>query len=532
MMKLTKKLSALLVALVLALQLAVPASAATVTVSDSPLLTGHSFTAYQVFAGREESGVLSDVTWGSGIDPVAFLTALQADADFGELFAACTTAAETAEVLSGNSAEADLAETVAELAYAHRTGSGTALQAGSENALDDGYYLIVDTTDEGSNTTAYNKALLQVVGDIVIGLKTDAPSVEKKVGENTKYSDDAGYGLGFNDVADYAMGDAVPFLLIGTVPDMSAYDVYAYVFHDTYSAGLDAPQNVKVYLSADKTVDSADTDATAAFTFNGDADGRSFSLACEDLKAVAADSGAKYVLVSYTAVLNQSAAIGLEGNTNQVYLEYANDPNWAGEGDTQPTGETPIDKVIVFTYALDTSKVDGADNTVKLADAEFVLYRQDADGALYAIVDENGKLTDWTADKTAASVLVCDSEGMFRVAGLDDGTYYLEETKAPAGYNLLSQPLTLVISAETVNGQNWASFDAADALTGLAVTADNVAGSADLESGTVSICVANNKGAVLPETGGRGTTVLYVVGGLLVVGAAVLLITRKRTGDK
>ena len=549
-MKMTKKLSALLVALVMALSLTVPAFAATVTLPDAAVLEGHSFTAYQVFAGREEDGVLSDVTEGSGVSFAAFLAALQA-AD--ERFADCATAADVAKVLGENNSDAALAETVAEIAYANKMGSGAALAAG-ENDLDDGYYLIVDTTENLAEGSAYNKALLQVVGEsITIGLKTDAPSVEKKVCENDKYSTDEGYGTGFNDVADYNMGDAVPFRLIGTVPNMTQYDTYLYIFHDSYSEGLNAPENVKVFLSADKKLDEADTEVTGSFV-RADAEG-SFSLTCADLKAVVGDSGAKYVIVDYTAVLNQNAAVGLDGNTNEVTLEYANNPNWTvdswkdgkdndGDGeideddekDDQPTGETPKDVVIVFTYELDTTKIDGAtaeaEDPTELAGAEFVLYRGSAEAPEYAVLNADKKVTGWTASKDEATVLVSDDAGLFRVIGLDDGTYYLEETKAPAGYNLLSAPVVVEITAATVNGQNWDSFAPADALTALAVTADGEAGSADAATGAAAITIANNKGAVLPETGGMGTTILYIAGGVLVLAAVVLLVTKKRMDDR
>ena len=549
-MKMTKKLSALLVALVMALSLTVPAFAATVTLPEADVLAGHSFTAYQVFAGREEDGILSDVVEGSGVNFAAFLTALQS-AD--ERFADCATAADVAKVLGENNTDTALADAVAELTYANKTGDGIALTAG-ENELADGYYLIVDATENVAAGSAYNKALLQVVGEsITIGLKTDAPAVEKKVQENDQYAADDGYGLGFNDVADYSMGDAVPFHLIGTIPNMAQYDTYLYIFHDTYSEGLNAPENVKVYLSADKELDDADTDVTASFVR---ADGEnSFSLTCDDLKAVVGGSDAKYVIVDYTAVLNQNAAVGLDGNTNEVTLEYANDPNWDADGwkdgkdddgdgeideddekPKQPTGETPKDVVIVFTYALDTTKIDGAtaeaEDPTELAGAEFVLYRGSAEAPEYAVLDESKKVISWTAAKDKATVLVSDEAGLFSVIGLDDGTYWLEETKAPAGYNLLSQSVEVVISADTANGQDWDSFDPADALIDLTVTADGEVGTADEAIGVAAITIANNKGAVLPETGGMGTTVLYVAGGVLVVAAVVLLVTKKRMSDR
>lgn len=523
-MKKMNKLLALVLAMVMVLGLATVASAATVTVPSDGILKDHSFTAYQIFSGREEGGVLSDVQWGSGIDSTAFLNALKADTTYGSLFTDCADAAAVAKVLGDNNTNTALANAVAKLAYAKKTGNGTALTSG-ENTLDDGYYLVVDTTANVGEGGAYNASLLQVVGAVNITEKTDAPTVEKKVLEDDKYNQDGGYGTGYNDVADYNMGDAVPFHLIGSVPDMSRYDTYKYIFHDTLSAGLTPPadSDVKVYLSADKTLDTNDTEVTNSFETT--VSNQTITVSCNDLKTAVGTSGAKYVIVAYTATLNQGAVVGLEGNPNVVYLEYSNKPDQSGSGDTDNTGHTPEDKVIVFTYELDTTKVDGQDNTEKLEGAEFKL--KNAAGK-WAVVNGDFKVTGWAETEEAGSTLTSNTEGLFKVIGLDDGTYYLKETKAPAGYNLLADEITVVITATTSNGQTWTDGNAATALTGLAVKADNVDGTGNTSTGIAGITVANNKGSTLPETGGIGTTIFYVLGGMLVVCAVVLMVSKKR----
>lgn len=124
-----------------------------------------------------------------------------------------------------------------------------------------------------------------------------------------------------------------------------------------------------------------------------------------------------------------------------------------------------------------------------------------------------------------------DENGLFKVIGLDDGTYYLKETVAPSGYNTLADPIRLVIAANTNNGQN--GFGKTTELTTIDVTVDN--GSAKggtVATGTVSITVENNRGTTLPGTGGIGTTIFYVVGGGLMVVAAILLITKKRMENR
>ena len=126
-------------------------------------------------------------------------------------------------------------------------------------------------------------------------------------------------------------------------------------------------------------------------------------------------------------------------------------------------------------------------------------------------------------------ILTSDENGLFNIAGLDDGTYFLREIQAPAGYNLLEEDVKLVITATTANGQDWNSGIATDALTGLTITVDNgAAQNGDLDTGIVNVTVENNRGATLPETGGMGPTLFYIIGGLLVVGAGILLVVRIR----
>lgn len=511
-MKQMKKLASVLLLIAVVLTMTVgTAFAATVTVPSDEILKDHTFTAYQVFSGREEGGVLSDVQWGNGINSTSFLTALKADTTFGTKFTGCADAAAVAKVLGKNKDNTELANKVAELAYANKTGTGTALSSG-ENTLANGYYLVVDTTANVGEGGAYNKALLQVVGNINITVKTDAPTLEKKVLEGNSYI----------DVADYSIGDAVPFRLIGSVPDMSRYDTYKYIFHDTLSPGLTLNESsIKVYLASDN-VGTSKTEITTGWAKS--VDGQSFTISFSDLKKVSDVSQGKYIIVEYTATLNQNAQVGLPGNENKAKLEYSNKPDQSGTGDTANTGNTPEDKVLVFTYELDTTKVDGENNATKLQGAEFKVKNE---AGKWAIVDTTtGKVTGWAESEQGGSTLTSGADGLFKVIGLDEGTYYLKETKAPAGYNLLSGEITVVITATTAS--EWTGEQAGSALTKLEVTADGHAGTGDTSTGIAGITIANNKGATLPETGGIGTTIFYVLGAALVIGAGVLLVTRRR----
>ena len=253
------------------------------------------------------------------------------------------------------------------------------------------------------------------------------------------------------------------------------------------------------------------------------------------------EEGRKYILVFYDAWLNEDAVIGLDGNPNTAYLEFSNNPN--GDG----AGRTEDDKVIVFTYELDGTKVDGKTQAA-LQNAKFVLLNGAKTEAAMVV---DGKVKEWVKVATEAAagdvqmpetyegwlelnqqhnglILTSAEGGTFKIAGLDDGTYYLREIQAPNGYNLLEEDVQLVITATTANGQEWDGA-ANTALTGLTIAVDNgAAQNGVLDTGIVNVTVENNQGATLPETGGMGTTLFYIIGGLLVVGAGVLLVVRIR----
>ncbi|RGS64185.1 SpaH/EbpB family LPXTG-anchored major pilin [Bifidobacterium adolescentis] len=514
-------------------------------------LNGHAYTAYQILSGTQATsgGALGDAAWGSGINGDAFLTALKADTTIGQYFENVTDAKGFAEALSNTgNFPTDGANTrlVAKIAMKNTKGDGTVLASDNGTQLDKGYYLIVDSTADGQ--TVYNPAVLAITSDITITDKTDVPTLEKKVQENKKdATDDTAYGSKFNDVADYNIGDDVPFHLIGSVPDMSQYETYTYKFTDTFDKGFDAvdTSNVEVYLSNDKKLDlegeSVDTDITSYFSgtdgsiqytpateAQGETAGTKATLtvSTKDLKKAATYSKEQpqYVIVSYTAKLNAKAEIGLPGNVNEAYLTYSNKPDQSGTGDNN-TNDTPHDKVIVFTYGLDVTKVDSKNTETKLKDAEFKL--KNSDGKWATITD--GKVTGWADTELQGSVLKSDESGKFKVEGLDDGEYTLKETKAPAGYNLPADGFSVTLTATTANNQAW-DGTATKALTNLAVKVGQTDGTGDVTTGLGAITIKNTQGSSLPSTGGMGTVLLYVAGIAVFVlaGATLVMALRRR----
>lgn len=525
---------------------ATAATSYTLTITDAR--TGHEYNAYQVFDGdvsAEAAKSMTNVIWGNGVNGENLLTALKADANIGSTFAACTSAQDVYNALAENT---DLVDAFAKVVSANlnetNAAASTTATGGYEfTNLDGGYYFVKDKTVPA--TDAYSKYMLKVVKNTTVSVKADQPKVEKKVYEED-YTNDAGYGTGYNDVADHFIGESVPFKLIGTLPSaeqFAAYDSYYYEFSDTLDAGFKAPSKDDFTVKIGDTVVTEDFDIVIGDLL--DANGKtvtSISIKAKgnDIKKIMTDKGIDFstatpkVTVDYKAVLDDDAVIGLNGNENKVDLKFSNNPNAKGDG-TNNTGKTPEDKVIVFTYEFDTLKVDAADNTKKLQGAEFTLKNE---AGKYAKV-ENGIFQGWV-DAAEASTLTTDENGLITIKGMEGGTYTITETKAPTDYNLPSKPFTVTLKANKNLSQDWNST-ASDALGEFSATIanplPNTSGTAtdnakvSVDGYTATLTIKNTKGAELPETGGIGTKLFYIGGGALVLASAVILISKKRAKD-
>lgn len=559
-MKKTRRFASLATAAILAACAVVPATmsalpvsavtAGTVTFDKSGTddTATHTYKAYQIFSGEVDGeGTLTNVQWADTAKGADFLTALKADATIGSSFTDCETAAAVAAVLGKETADSTLLQNFATFAASQKSNLKVVNAEAAEriSVTADGYYLFEDVSTLTSTTGAKTRYLIAQVDaekGLDITVKSSLPSVEKKIKENTKnvaYGAEKNetqeyVGTGYNDVADYNIGDAVPFKLIGTLPStLDDYKTYKYTFHDTLGKEFTTPAqgDIKVSCKTGDTVTDITNKATITVTAATATEGAKINVEFTDIKTAGATKDS-IITVEYNAVLSSGAVIGLNGQTNEVYLEYSNNPNVGGEGET---GNTPVDKVIAFTYELDVNKVD-ANTKDALKGAKFKLQAADGDHAKqWAVLTENSDgnytVSGWTTDETAATEFENKTGNTFAVIGLDSGKYNLKETAAPSGYNTPGAPFVVDLTATTVNNQDWDSFTASDVLTALTVKLDETTGKADVNTGKGEVTVGNSSGSTLPSTGGIGTTIFYVAGGVLVVGAGVLLITKKRAKD-
>ena len=497
------KLLALVLAMVMVLGLAASAFAeegttpTTYSITINNSVAGHTYEAYQIFTGDLSGTTLSNIVWGSGIS------------------------ADGQAALGDAAAKAETLKTEANAkAFAKEVAQYLATVAGSANTVTDGkyvisglvagYYLVKD--QDGSLTgdnDSYTEYIVKVVSNTTATPKSSVPTVQKKVKDINNSTDDA--MTGWQDSADHDIGDSVPFQLKATLANnVSSYTTYKVVFHDTQSKGLTYNNDAKVYIDGEEK--ATGFNVTATVNENGTT---TLTVSCDDVKALGAGNSS-VITVEYTATLNENAVLGSAGNPNKVYLEYSNNPNKSESGNNE-TGNTPEDVVIVFTYKTIISKitknpnydpqVEGSKEYIPLAGAEFTLEKY------------NKETNEWKA----ITVVKNDEGTTFTFTGLDDGNYRLTETKTPAGYNSID-PIEFTVTAEhDIESNN----PALTSLTGN-VTSGEITFNPSIPEGSLSTNVVNNAGSTLPETGGIGTTIFYVLGGMLVVCAVVLMVSKKR----
>lgn len=539
-MKATKRIFSVFLTCVLAFTMAfamgLTASAAdyTITINKPAGDIDRTYEAYQIFQGNLDGSTLSDIEWGTGIDGAAFLTELKKNASF----TSCTDAKTVAEKLAAFTNDSDEAVAFAKLAGKFLT-TATATSSAGKITVPAGYYLLKDVTTVAHDALSLN--ILKVVKDVEVNPKADHPTVDKKIGT------DISTGVAANEAT---IGDKVPFVIASKVPQMQGYTKYFFVLNDSMTAGLTYNRDVAIKIGTT-------TLAPTAYDVTYDDTANTMKIVIKNFIQYKSEAG-KDIVVTYSATLNENADLTQAGNKNTVKLTYSNNPNVDYKGDnepdsTDPVGETPEHVTVTYSTKLQLTKVNGADPNEKLEGVEFQItgtsiktavskgeyFKQDAAGTYYQLKDgtftdtaptteteskyvstsvKYAKVTDSTEQTKMQKVTASgttDANGLITFEGLGAGTYFITELKTKSGYNLLTAPITVVITATP-------------GTTSCTWTATMNGAPATFEENMVKLTVENNKGSVLPITGGIGTTIFYVIGGLLVCGAAVMAITKKK----
>lgn len=557
MKKNLKKLASLALALIMVLALAVPAMATegpTAKIIIENTLDGKSYDIYKIFdmTVNSDKKVAYDIaegwedffTLGKGaeylsdeaVEGAALLNVGGATKylSLPEIDPDAETPQEKSVVTFASAALTYALETEGLEAAETLTGNGGSVEAD----LPYGYYLtyLRGATDKTADSDGSLCALNNVTGDVTLKIKATLPTIDKTA-ENGQPAVVKG------------VGDTVTFTITGQVPDTTNFTTYIYKVSDNMTEGLTFQKNVSVKIGDEEI------DVTPEYETEANPNGFELTLTKEHFAGK--DVGAP-IVITYTAVINEKA-IERDSETNTAKLNYSNDPNDpTGEG---TTGATVPVVVKIFTTTLDVDKYalnasDTTDTSAKLGGAKFVLYKEVTEGEgedatttkLYYVKNAEGEIS-WTEDAEQATVRTTvfnDNEteddtsddtalldGKFD--GLGNGTYYLEEIEAPAGYNKMATPEKVVIDVqpETVEGEeptaNEAELISSTTTTdaeGNVITVNKYIVKANLNK---VVSIQNSTGSELPETGGIGTTIFYVVGGLLAVGAVVLLITKRRT---
>ena len=518
---------------------------------------GHVYEAYQIFKGDLDASktILSNIQWGSGIDGAGFLASLIEQ----DLYKDCEDAQDVAEIVAGFGDDSEALDGFAQEAGKHLT--GTAAGKSEEETspykvpvTGDGYYFIKDAADVDGGD-AYTKFMIQVVRDVQVEAKADAPSLEKKIVEDSSQVDS-------NSVS---VGDTVEYLITSRVPEMDGYEKYFFVVHDTLDPGLTFQKDSVVVKIGENRLDGASYQVVTEDV----EDGCTFEIIFKNFIQYKEQTDS-VIQITYSVEVNRNAQIGNLGNGNKAHLEYSNNPNVIQNGqEDNPdkpgfgdvTGVTPDDVTISYITGIKLIKINDKDNPERLQGAEFRItgeklnqvkvvkgvYTEDENGIYYKLKDGTytsetpitettdryesvevkyvyADVTEWvTVTEEVDTKAMVGLNGEVHFQGLSAGTYEIEEVTAPNGYNLLSEPIVIEISLDVpdevdtgVEEAQW-KYSVSGAMDQDETTA---------ESGVIELSVVNKAGMVLPSTGGAGTALFYLIGICIAV-AAIFADTRK-----
>ena len=564
-MKNIKKLLAFALVLVMLSALSVTVFAAqtyTITINNTPSTSGVSiiektFKAYKVF----------DMTYDDTVTPAAYAYTIDSDGDgawcWSTLISGLT--ADSSGVYTNTTYGLKFTPTAADptIYVVTQTGTSGMTDAQARAMADDlgnaglpttdqghatattesvtinidpdvaGYYAVYgEAADAGGSTIVASLALDSTDATAEINLKASAPPFTKQIATSPDEAYDLLDAAGKAAVAE--VGTTINYEVTSAVPDLTSYDDYTFIVTDTMSSGLTWQQDsLKVYIKNTTTPLAA---SKYSLTVGGASDSFTFKVqipysTLSDTAYAAGDD----ILITYSAIVN-GTSLSYDYEHNTANLEYSRSPY------DDNTNHTPDQHTYVIDLNLDVLKVDESNSATKLDGAKFKLYKitdstTDPVTKAYYKWDATNKTIAWQTTLAAGDEFVTGTDGKLtqQIRGLGSGTYYLQETAAPEGYNQLTHdiPVEITITEDTTTTPPTVT-----------VTATYDGEDATIENGTIQLVtphttaqptatgtIGNNAGTVLPSTGGIGTTLFYVIGAILVIGAGVVLVTKRRVRE-
>lgn len=488
-MKTMRKVLSVLLVLAMILSLGAMAVSAdevkdgVITVTDAQ--KGETYSLYKLFDlsyDQENTPTKFAYTYTKNGEADTFLTALQSDGSPFNLVAIVTKPGEfnvaLKEDLQGNQNKTKAKEAVINFLKANEAVLPTPAEKTAADAnplvfdnLDHGYYYLTSTS--GTLVTLDSNTPTVDVQD-----KNEAPTLTKLVQEDSNQS------WGAKNTA--SVGETVNF----KITIAAKQGAKNYVVQDALPAGMTYNGDLAV------------AGAAAATDYQVNAQGQDITVTFEKayLDKIAQNTD---IVITYSATVNHSAVVGAAGNVNKAYMTYG------------ASGKTADATTTTYTYGFDlvkTTVVGDEENKVHklLNGAAFKLYNEKEGGNEIKLIQQaDGRYHPLVGHENAADRIDMTQTAKVRINGLDNGTYYLEEVQAPAGYNKVKERIEVKIEN--------ANLDATEKDT-------------DYTGGGIE--VVNRTGAELPSTGGMGTTMFYVLGAVLVLGAAIALVAKRRVREQ
>ena len=430
-----------------------------------------------------------------------------------------------------------------------------------------GYYLIFPAGAATLTGEAKSPAILQDVDgktEVSVNLKSEYPTVEKKIIPTTTTSGgtsvgaivdgswDGSHHMELDDpideednIAPYgatdektasnaAIGDIVTYQLKSKVPDMSGYKTYTFKFEDTLSKGLDLKKLVSVKVGTTTLTASSSGNNTYALNYKANGEGtHTLTVTFNNVLDSFKDHVGEEITVVYTAALNKNAAVGIDPNTNKVKVEYSNDPSGTGTGKSEDVeAKVYTFEFGIFKYSLKDGADDEATNRNPLADAQFKLYADAEHTTEIKLVEVAGADKVYCQakdDGAGVEFIETDATGKVTIKGLKEGTYYLAETKAPAGFNKLVGDIKVEIGNLVYDTTDTTKLNRYDVTYTMPGETNGITVTVPTNANLAEIPVLNKAGSTLPSTGGMGT-VVFTIAGAAIIGLMLVssLVSKKR----